>query len=450
MRNCGIKRSAGIGVLLLGVLGLLPLSHAAHPQTAPEHFTAGTTLARQGDHSSALQQFNMALSAGMQTPALYYNIGVTSYRLGYLDQASSAFKQAARSPKMAGLAYYNLGLIAREQNHFSLANKYFKHAEQTAQTTNLRKLSRHARKTLGQETIVQPDNDTGAEVERGLLWIEINSGYDNNVLLVDSEDQRASGEDDTFAGVMVFGNYHATGNRDNGLRIYGLSLLDRHADLGDFDLDITAAGTDYSVTTGEWRHSMDIMLLRSRLGGDELEDIDRLAVSSTSSLAGDLQLKLQLGYESIAAGTPYSFLDGRRKTAEITLSGKAHNWKLEYSLEDNDRADYLDEDGLFQSFSPRRHELAFTKRVSLDHTWKLELEGAYLQSRYRDANIQADGTQRRRQDQRISLSARLYKTWIHDWRLGIELGHTKNDSSIDESDYTRHAITLTLDKAFTF
>ncbi|HYG20310.1 MAG TPA: hypothetical protein VD816_15335, partial [Ohtaekwangia sp.] len=122
----------------------------------------------------------------------------------------------------------------------------------------------------------------------------------------------------------------------------------------------------------------------------------------------------------------------------------------EYSLDDNNRDDYLAEDGIFQSFSPRRHELAFTKGVNLGYTWKLELEGAYLQSRYRDANIQSDGTQRQRQDQRISLSARLYKTWIHDWRLGIELSHTENDSSIDESDYARHAFTLTLDKAFRF
>lgn len=450
MRNCGKKRSAGIGMFLLAVLGLSPLPPAAQTQTARDHFETGTKLARQGEHYTALQQFNKALAAGMQTAALYYNIGVTCYRLGYLNQAASAFKQAADSPKMAGLAYYNLGLIAQQQNNTSLAEKYFRRAEQAAQTENLRKLSRHARETLKPGIVAQRNKNTAPGANRGLLWIEINSGYDDNVLLVDPEGSNASGEDDTFTGMMVFGHYYASGNRHNGLRLYGLTLLDRHAELDSFDLDITAAGADYSASTGQWRHNVDIMLLRNRLGGDELENIGRLAVSSTTGLRGELRLKLQLEYETIDAASAYSFLEGRRKTGEIALSGTVRNWKLEYSLEDNDRNDYRAEDGRFQSFSPRQHELTFEKQISLSHEWELELEGTYMQSRYRDANVRSDGTQQKRRDKRATLSAGLYKAWIHNWRLGIELGRTDNVSNFDESDYTRQTITLTLDKAFRF
>ncbi|HEX7026115.1 MAG TPA: tetratricopeptide repeat protein [Gammaproteobacteria bacterium] len=436
-------------MLLFFVLGLLPFSSTAQTQTAQEFFAAGTELARQGDYPAALQQFNMALADGMQTAVLYYNLGVTNYRLGYLHQAASAFKRATSSPKMAGLAYYNLGLIARHQNNPALAREYFRRAEQSSRTENLRKLSRHALETLSPDSIVTPDNGS-PNAERGLLWIEIYSGYDDNVLLAGAEDDIASGEEDVFGGTMVFGHYYTTGDRNNGLRIYGLSLLDRYGDLDNYDLDIAAAGTDYSITIDRWRHNIDILLLQSRLGGDRLENIKQLAVSSTTGLGGDFHLRLQLEYESIEAAPAYSFLDGKRYTGKLELSEILRDWKLEYSLEDNDRSDYLAEDGVFQSFSPQRHKLAVTKHFKLLYEWKLELEGAYMQSRYRDANILFDGTQRKRQDNRSLLSVRLYKPLLHDWRLGIVIDHTENKSNSDDADYSRNALTLTLDKAFRF
>lgn len=457
MRNCGKKWSAaGIGMLLLGLLIPHPGFSMTQSQTAQDYFAAGTQAARQGDHSAALQQFNKALAAGMQTAALYYNIGVTCYRLGYLNQAASAFKRAALSPKMAGLAYYNLGLIARNQDNRPQAGEYFRQAERAAKTENLRKLSHRALETMDPEATLQHNRavvagDSGLNSERGLLWIEFSAGYDDNVLLVQPEDSGgASGEDDTLAGTMLFGHYYVTGNPRHGLRLYGLTLLDRHSSLDSFDSDISGGGTDYSVTTSHWHHNLDLMLLQTRLGQDKLEDTSRLIFSSTTALADDLQLKLQLGYESIDASAAYSFLNGNRRIGKIALSGETRSWELEYNLERNDREDYLAQDGQFQSFSPKQQELVFTKQVGFGKAWGLELEGAYMQSRYQDKNILADGTQEKREDKRPSLTFRIYKTWINGWRLEGELNYVENKSNLNEADYTRHAFTLTLGKTLRF
>lgn len=457
MRHCGKMRSAaGVGVLMLGLLVSLPAFSLAQSQTARDYFTAGTKAARQGDDATALQQFNEALAAGMQTAALYYNIGVTCYRLGYLNQAAYAFKRAARSPKMAGLAYYNLGLIARNQDNLPRAREFFQQAEQAAKTENLKELSRLALETMEPETTVRQNQageaeTQGSESERGLLWIELSAGYDDNVLLIQSEDNSGvSGEDDTLAGTMLFGHYYAAGNWRHGLRLYGLALLDRHSNLESFDSDIRGGGADYSVTSSRWRHDLDLLLLQTRLGEDKLEDTGRLMFSSVTALTENLQLKLQLGYESIDASPAYAFLDGTRQIGKIQLSGENENWALEYGLEYNDREDYRTQDGEFQSFSPQQQELVFTKRVGFGETWMLELEGAYLQNRYRGENVLTDGIRLTREDKRPSLRVGLYKTWLNNWRLGGELNYVENESNLDENDYTRRAFTLTLDKTLRF
>lgn len=457
MRHCGKMRSAsGVGVLLLGLLISIPAFSLAQSKTAGDHFATGTAAARQGDDSTALQQFNKALAAGMQTPVLYYNIGVTCYRLGYLNQAASAFKRAARSPKMAGLAYYNLGLIARSQNNPSQARAFFRQAEQAAKTENLKKLSRLALETMGPETIVRQNQAgqaaaRGPESERGLLWIELSAGYDDNVLLIQSEvSGGVSGEEDTLAGTMLFGHYYVAGNRRHGLRVYGLAMLDRHSSLDSFDSDIRGGGADYSVTTSRWHHDLDLMLLQTRLGENKLEDTGRLTFSSVAALTKNVNLKLQLLYESIDASPAYAFLDGTRQTGKIGLSGETGGWTLEYNLEYNDREDYQTQDGEFQSFSPQQQGLVFTKRVGFGQTWMLELEGAYLQSHYRDENVLTDGTRLTREDKRPSLTVGLYKTWLNNWRLGGELNYVENESNLDENDYTRHALILTLDKTLRF
>lgn len=452
MRNCGKKWSAGVGVLLLGMLITVP--SPARSQTAQDYFVAGTQAARQDDHLTALQQFNKALAAGMQTAALYYNIGVTHYRLGYLNQAASAFKRAAHSPKMAGLAYYNLGLIALDQNNRTRADEYFRKAEQAAQTERLRKLSRYARDAMSLETTEQ-DQAMAAEnnmldIGQGLLWVELSAGYDDNVLLVQPEETGASNEEDTLAGIMLFGHYYGAGNRHHGLRLYGLALLHRHSRLDTFDLGIKGAGADYVVTTGQWRHNLDMMRLQTSLGEDELEDVSRLTLSSTVMLTDNLQLKFQLGYESIDASPTYSFLDGKRQTGSAAFSETAGDWELEYNLELNDREDYLSTDGEFQSFSPKRQELAYVKQIGFGKSLMLETEAAYTRSRYRDENIQPDGTRQTREDEHPSLAIRLYRTWMNNWRLGAELRYTENESNVDQYDYSRHAFTLTLDKAFRF
>lgn len=456
MRHCGkIRSAAGVGVFMLGLLISLPAFSLAQPRTARDYFAAGTAAARQGDDPTALQQFNKALAAGMQTAVLYYNIGVTCYRLGYLNQAAYAFKRAARSPKMAGLAYYNLGLITRSQDRPSQAIAFFQQAERAAKTENLKKLSQLALESMAPETTVRQSPAGGTEApgsksERGLLWMQFSAGYDDNVLLIQSEESGVSGEDDTLAGTMLFGHYYATGNRRHGLRLYGLILLDRHSNLDNFDSDIRGGGADYSVTTSRWRHNLDLMLLQTGLGGDKLENTTRLTFSNVTALTNTLQLKLQLGYESIDASPAYTFLEGNRQIGKIGLSGENESWALEYNLEYDDREDYLTQDGEFQSFSPQQQALVFTKRVGFGGTWTLELEGAYLQNRYRDENILTDGTRLTRKDNRPSLTVGLYKTWLNDWRVGGELNYVENESNLDENDYTRHAFTLTLDKTLRF
>jgi hypothetical protein len=425
---------------LIGI-SLLLLSPPGLSKSADDFFSAGVQASRVGNHTLALQHFKSAEKAGLNSPVLFFNLGVTFYQLGRLTEAKLAFQQTTRSKKMAALAYYNLGLIARDQNDKKTASIYFTRAEQSANTEKLKQLSRNARLPSARRHLEK----SGGK----FLWVETSFGYDNNALLLPSEQTSASDMEDIFAGLILYGRYPLNGDQDSGLHLDGFVSHSRYADINDANFDIVGFGGHYTHESKQWQQEIGITPMKSILDGDTLENITRLDYSAATTVKSDLRFKIEFKHDRINAASQYFYLDGERQTLVTAFSDTRRAWALIHTLENNDRADFRATDE-FRSYSPLRQKLAGRQIIRLDTAWSLELEGSYQISRYDDKDIRPDGNEKTRNDTRTELTPAIYYTQLNGWRMGAELHHAKNQSNFDEFDYNRTLFTITLDKLFQF
>jgi hypothetical protein len=139
----------------------------------------------------------------------------------------------------------------------------------------------------------------------------------------------------------------------------------------------------------------------------------------------------------------YDQLTGWQYELITRHSGRQADWKYDLGAQFaiNDRADYLTATR-FSSYSPRR--LTLSGKIQAPLTSRLDgaLKLDWRHSRYRDADLLADSSLLRREEQRWRLTADLKHPLNRDTDLRLQYRYSRNESNLTGYDYRRNQIQL--------
>ena len=313
-------------------LALLGGTHVyADDAAARARFVEARAAFEARDFSGALRLYESCLELGMQGPAIRYNIGVAAYRSGELVRAERAFVEVARTPAMAALAYYNLGLIAQQRADANAARGWF---ERAARESTDERVSTLAARQLGESPGTRANAPPPAQ---GSLFARAGAGYDDNVALrSESIDTAGSGEDDSFAELLVAGSY-SFGSR---WRADGAAGLTRYASLDEFDQTTLSLGVTRGFSVGGWSLEAGGFATRLSLGGDVYERSVAATAQGTRAV-GPGSLRAQLRVASVDGEGDFSGLSGTRSGVgvEYTWAVRSLSFAVNTRAENNDSRD---------------------------------------------------------------------------------------------------------------
>jgi hypothetical protein len=407
--------------------------------SAEDRFRDGVAAFKAGEYRRAAAYFEAARRHGMASPALFFNLGVSYYRLERYERAAEAFRQLTGDPTNGPLAHYNLGLVALAQGHDDRAREHLVTARDSARDERIRDLARDRLAELG---------DTGAAPSRLSLLLSASFGYDDNVTLAPDETVAATDTEDHFWQYLAAGTFQLTGGNRDGLQLKASVLGTDYADIDRFDQTYLRAGPEWDHRWGAWDTDLAAYADWVYLDGERFERVYTGEIEGMRPLGDNTLVRLRYRYSRIDGDDPYGYLSGDRHRAAIEGRFRgALDARLGYELEYNDRDD-LRTDTSFTSVSPVRHEV-FARGTYRVAGWEGQARAEYRLSRYPDANTDTTtGLDRERGDDRLRLKAALRRQL--PWRLVgfAEYEHTRNDSNIDDYDYTASVYRLGLERFF--
>lgn len=405
------------------LLGLFSPCLAATAETV---FQQGVSAFRQQEYARARDAFEQALHRGLATPGLHYNLGVTYYRLGEYALAAQQFQRLTAIKKWRALAYYNLALVAEKRGSPEEALRRY---GQVADGGDARLADLARRALLRLQGPALPH------------WVSVSLsyGHDDNVTLI--PDAAVAGESDSLREGFVIGRRYFSPDWSLEGVAYGL----RYDDFSQFDTTLMGAELHRQARRGEWRLDHALGAAGQWLDQEHCQTIFNLESRADRSLASGQTLLLQAELARIHADDPFGYLQGWRLRAQARWlqSSGAAQWQWGYRLEANERDDRAAGED-FSSFSPQRHRLRGAGQWPL--TERLTLRGTvgYEFSHYDDL-YRLDGEGRRRQDRRLTASARLDMDLMEHWRLFGKYTRTRNSSTLDFYDYQRNEVVVGLE-----
>ena len=400
-------------------IGLAPGATIAAEDEAGASFEAGTLAAAEGDFAAALEAFRAALAAGQSGPVIYYNIGVCAWSLGDLAAAEQAFLATAEYPSMAPLAHYNLGLIAQRRGDVPAAQRWFELARaSSASDPTLNRLAVDALAALPPEPAAEP----AARSTGGAVYLAANVGYDDNVVLLSDGDVIGVSDLDSGYGELQFAGLAPIG-KDFSLQ--GGAYLLNYFDLP--ELDQTGAQLEllYRPQVGDWRLELGAGYSVNLLDGERFEDERGLSIGATRRFGADWRLRWRVDYADIEGKTPYEGLTGDRIETRFQLRRylDGQQWQLEYRFETNDRDD--------PELSPDRHRIDAEWRRDIGRGLRLQADLGWRHSSYDTPELSWT-------EQRLVALLGLTGPIAGAWEWVLRYDFTRNDSSVEEFDYTRN------------
>jgi tetratricopeptide (TPR) repeat protein len=382
-------------------------------------FAAGTAAAAEGDYAVALEAFRAALAAGQTGPVVHYNIGVCAWALDDLATAEQAFRDTAAYPAMAPLAHYNLGLVARRRGDLAAAREWFVLARDGSITDPA--LNQLARAAL--EEVAPPPPVVATErPPRLAVFLAANAGYDDNVaLLADGELLGVSDLSSSFGELQLAALAPLSGD----FSIQGGAFLLNYTDLPEFDQLGAQLELLYRPQFGPWRLELGTRFSLNQLDGERFEDARSVSAGVTRRFGPDWRFRWRVDYSDIKGQAPFEGLNGDRLETRLQLRRylDRQQWQLEYRFETNDRDD--------PALSPDRHRVDAEWRRELGRGLRLQAGIGWLHSSYDTPGF---AWTERRATALLGLSGPVTGAW--EWVLRYDF--TRNDSSLEEFDYTRN------------
>lgn len=404
------------------VISLPNVSAAKTPGSAGKLFSLGAAAFAQAKYEQALRYFKAADEAGMETAALQYNLGVTYYKLKRYGDARNEFEKLTADAETASLAHYNLGRVALAMEDKSTAEHHFQTAYRTAKDPKLRRLADQQLQALAPEL----------EASRWTGYASLAAGYDDNVTL-DADSETLVGKiEDEFLEAIGAVSGQVLGTRDNGLQIKSTGYYQDYLDADEFDFGNLRIGPELDRKFGEWNTSLAGYLDLAYIDKELFEKVFSAEVEGSRPISRNLELQLDYSLGIIDAESPYEDLTGSRHRLGVDLRSVIFDTYtgLGYTLEINDRDD--------EDF-PTRHSVHVLAQKDLTEKWGIGVDGSYRYSDYGQTD---------REDERLWLSARISRSIAWDFQVYAKYDHIRNDSNIDENEYTSNLFFLGIERFF--
>ena len=415
--------------LLLPLLVLLPLvlpALAASPSAETE-FEAGTRAFKAEKYQQALDHFERAERAGMSDARLFYNLGAVHYRLAEYERSRRYFERLLDHPQLGALGYYNLGLIAHKSGDRAGAIAYFEKCREISADEGLAALAEKQIATLG-----------GQQPKPWFGYVSAVYGYDSNITLLTSNN--AANQSGNFVQALALGELTLAGKQEDSYELTLLLLATDFLDGDDFDDDLLTLGVERRRRAGSWSIDYGIEAGTSTFAGDDYTDTLALSAGGRSSLQPDHELRLRLTLEEITeSSSEFESVAGSRAefNASYRIDGGSREYRFEYGLETNDRANTATE-----SFSPTRHRLRLRYFQQLGASTEIGTSLEFRDSDYR--GVPADD----RHDQRLRVRLEGKYRFDDGWGAQSEITYTDNDSNQASSSYHKYQALVSINALF--
>lgn len=407
----------GAALALLASLTLL-VSGGVRAETGATdaRFAEARTAFEAQDYSRALRLYEECLVLGLQSPAVHFNIGVAAYKSGDLERADRAFREVARTPAMAALAHYNLGLVALKRGDTRSARSWFEHAAREAGATADEKVATLAARRLDE----LPRTPASAPWS---LYARAGAGFDDNVALRNgSIDSPGSGEEDSFAEILVAGSY----SLPQSWRIDAAAGLLRYSDLDEFDQTALSVGGIRALSVDAWQVEVGGYATQLSLGGEVYERSAAAAAEALRTFDQFGTLRASARLSAVDGENDFSGLSGTR-----TNLGVQYEWPWQsLSFAAHMRAELNDSEE--EAFASRWTELGAEARWSATPLWSIVAGTSLRRTRH-----PAQETVEARNDRRLAFRVEATRTLWQHAQLFVRCEHERNESPVETYDYDR-------------
>lgn len=429
-----IKRS-----LFSGLLFSFFTSFITSPVVLAATQSDSTKLSEKNSVKSSYQKFYTAYQRDKTSPRAIHNFAVINYKLAHYDLAKTLFKKLLRHNNYELLAKYNLALVANKQGYLEESIYWFqrmlgrsgkKFATESVADKKLRLLAKiQIKKLKAEKAVISHSFSTNS-------YFFIKYGHDDNVIdpvgnVIDGDSYA------NFYGLLTL-------NFDNvyrGLKWRFSYYLKDYSTYNDDDFDQLSTDIAQHFKRGRWYSFIRAGHYQSTYDTTNYLSTTRLEFDTTYRAKGQQKYRAGLRFDDIKSEDPlYNIYEGGLTRLDLKYDKKvnAHNYRVRFSFENNDRADLVTTatpGTVNKSYSPGRQLLELSWNYKINKYWKSRFLVEYRISRYNDFSVDDSIT---REDQRnISKLQLQYKISRH-WTWMIEASLEDNNSNISRYSYNQN------------
>lgn len=442
-------------LLLTAVVNTALSFTAMDSLAASSQFEQGRDAFKAGNYEQALQHFNLAWGEGNNTATLSYNRAVTYYKLGQLEPAKSAFSSLLVNSKWVHLARYNLGRIAEQEGHFQKAYIWYSKVDDRANNAKLQRLAKARAEALEQYAAARYQS-APPQPKTSALLLSLGYAHDDNATgLAEELSSLSSDAADTYLRTFGYGHKYISGQKNQGVKLYGLAQMRRFQKFNSFDTTVLGIGTTYEtqIDNVDWDFGARVTNISTSVG--PLANKFSFLTGAAKKLGpGRLQANYQSSY--YAADDVYAHLDGWQHQAKLTWQQKFRRIVVAPTLawETNRRGDKQleanDSRGeRYYSYSPTTLGLHANIRWELNTKWRLYSKLGWSNATYREENIHNDiggaEKQETREYTRTEYMFGAKYTFRENWAVKAEYNHTSNSDVFDLYSYDKNVMGLKLE-----
>ena len=430
------------------------------------HFL-GKTYLKTGRYQEAMNYLNMAWKVDPDISELKYDLAYLHYKMSDYSKAAGLFAEIATEDPTHVLAHYHAGICFYEKRDYQRALDYFLAAAQRSPTVKTNSYyyagvcyfeTGRAEKAVEKFEYVRDHADSGLLRENSLVWLKrirtekkdvrpyslylkIGYHYDDNVPLEPLDDDLYTDEDDYVTKVFFSGKYNFVDTKIYNIGAGYSHYQTWHNDLAEYDL-IASMGNVYAkYRLQPFTFGLSYLPSYYWLDSDSYLRRHKIRPEVTWQCHEKLSTRLSYSYydderfdqDEKDGHTNEVFLD-----AYYSILGKKGYLFGGIGYEDRDARDANHEYG----------RLRTKLGIMLDIPWdlKVTLTGKYYDKQY--DNTDTDFL-KKREDSEYRGSASISRKVFCDWLSVLaEYNFTKNNSNIDNFDYERNVIGLSLTATF--
>lgn len=411
--------------------------------TASQTLQNGKAAFQNKNYSAALEYFLAAEQDAKQHPSVQYNIAVCFYRLARYNEAKGRFEQLAKLDQWENLAQYNLGLVAQAQGKHTEAQHWYGLSAE-AEHEKIRLLSRAKLKNYEQNSQAKTESPRAAgRAYAGLLGLKF--GEDSNAAsLADDLINDNAFAEDRFSELLAYGQGYINGEKNNGLKLYGLGFFRQYNEFDQLNSRVLGVGVSREATIANGTFDLGLRVTQTSVDGNHLSSQLQGSIGVGRSIS---EHRFTLSYlpSRYFADAAYSHIEGaqHRLQGEWQKRFAQVNLKARYRYEINDRDD-LNRNGSIVNYSPTRNTVELQVAWDVYEDLQLTLGWAEISSQYEGKNRQRDimgdiKEQQRNNEQRKINIAMQYK-FSKQIRVGGEYHYIDSDDTYELYAYQKHTL----------